>query len=97
MKLSAFYLTNAWIKKKKKQIPHPQAGSINALQCYYARGEDNENFQRRCYWMLEEELSNIIFVHYLEVTGNRTNFNCGKETEAAPPYSLGNGESMFLG
>lgn len=31
-----------------------QAGSVDVLHCYYAHGEDNENFQRRSYWMLEE-------------------------------------------
>ena len=31
-----------------------QAGSIDVLHCYYAHGEENESFQRRSYWMLEE-------------------------------------------
>lgn len=30
-----------------------QAGSVDVLHCYYAHGEDNVNFQRRCYWMLD--------------------------------------------
>lgn len=30
-----------------------QAGSIDVLHCYYAHGEDNSNFQRRAYWMLD--------------------------------------------
>ncbi|CAG7908429.1 unnamed protein product [Brassica rapa] len=28
-----------------------KVGSIDVLHCYYAHGEDNENFQRRCYSM----------------------------------------------
>ncbi|CAF2048681.1 unnamed protein product [Brassica rapa] len=32
-----------------------------------AHGEDNENFERLCYWMLEQELMHIVFVQYLEV------------------------------
>jgi hypothetical protein len=31
-----------------------QSGSVDVLHCYYAHGEDNENFQRRSYWLLEE-------------------------------------------
>ncbi|KAL9673725.1 hypothetical protein QQ045_029986 [Rhodiola kirilowii] len=30
-----------------------KAGSVDVLHCYYAHGEDNKNFQRRSYWMLE--------------------------------------------
>lgn len=33
---------------------HVQAGSVDVLHCYYAHGQDNENFQRRSYWMLQE-------------------------------------------
>ncbi|KAF3951029.1 hypothetical protein CMV_023280, partial [Castanea mollissima] len=63
-----------------------KAGGIDVLHCYYAHGEDNENFQRRSYWLLEAELSHIALVHYREVKGNRTNFNCIKGTEEAVPY-----------
>ncbi|XP_012853297.1 PREDICTED: calmodulin-binding transcription activator 3 [Erythranthe guttata] len=53
-----------WRKKKdgktvKEAHERLKAGSIDVLHCYYAHGEDNENFQRRSYWMLEEELSHI--------------------------------------
>ncbi|EOX92102.1 Calmodulin-binding transcription activator protein with CG-1 and Ankyrin domains, putative isoform 1 [Theobroma cacao] len=81
-----------WRKKKdgktvKEAHERLKAGSIDVLHCYYAHGEDNENFQRRSYWMLEEDLSHIVLVHYREVKGNRTNFNRIKETEEAIPYS----------
>ncbi|XP_077221929.1 calmodulin-binding transcription activator 3-like [Tasmannia lanceolata] len=50
-----------------------KAGSVDALHCYYAHGEDNENFQRRCYWMLDGQLEHIVLVHYREVKeGNRS-------------------------
>ncbi|GKV06853.1 hypothetical protein SLEP1_g18676 [Rubroshorea leprosula] len=26
---------------------------VDVLQCYYAHGEENENFQRRIYWLLD--------------------------------------------
>ncbi|KAL1204081.1 Calmodulin-binding transcription activator 2 [Cardamine amara subsp. amara] len=65
-----------WRKKKdgktvKEAHEKLKVGSIDVLHCYYAHGEDNENFQRRCYWMLEPDLMHIVFVHYLEVKGNR--------------------------
>ncbi|KAL2531409.1 Calmodulin-binding transcription activator 3 [Abeliophyllum distichum] len=78
-----------WRKKKdgktvKEAHERLKAGSIDVLHCYYAHGEDNENFQRRSYWMLEEELSHIVLVHYREVKGNRTNFSRVREAEVIP-------------
>ncbi|KAJ4835921.1 hypothetical protein Tsubulata_026522 [Turnera subulata] len=32
-----------------------KVGNAEALNCYYAHGEDNPNFQRRSYWMLDPE------------------------------------------
>ncbi|GKV51906.1 hypothetical protein SLEP1_g58524 [Rubroshorea leprosula] len=88
-----------WRKKKdgktvKEAHERLKAGSIDVLHCYYAHGEENENFQRRSYWMLKEELSHIVLVHYRDVTGNRANFNHVKETEAAAPCSQEMGENM---
>ncbi|XP_071696321.1 calmodulin-binding transcription activator 3-like isoform X2 [Rutidosis leptorrhynchoides] len=82
-----------WRKKKdgktvKEAHERLKAGSIDVLHCYYAHGEDNENFQRRSYWLLEEELSNIVLVHYREVKGNRTNANRTREVGEATPNSL---------
>ncbi|KAJ0081849.1 hypothetical protein Patl1_12388 [Pistacia atlantica] len=54
-------------KKVKESHEKLRVGSVNELQCYYAHGEDNKNFQRRSYWMLQEELSNIVLVHYRDV------------------------------
>ncbi|KAJ7956811.1 Calmodulin-binding transcription activator 2 [Quillaja saponaria] len=77
-----------WRKKKdgktvKEAHERLKAGRVDVLHCYYAHGEGNEYFQRRSYWMLEEELSHIVLVHYLEVKGNGTNFNCIKVPEEA--------------
>ncbi|XP_027078238.1 calmodulin-binding transcription activator 3-like [Coffea arabica] len=79
-----------WRKKKdgktvKEAHERLKAGSIDVLHCYYAHGEDDENFQRRSYWMLEEELSHIVLVHYREVKGNRTNYNRVREIGEAIP------------
>ncbi|PIN18925.1 hypothetical protein CDL12_08379 [Handroanthus impetiginosus] len=78
-----------WRKKKdgktvKEAHERLKAGSVDVLHCYYAHGEDNENFQRRSYWMLEEELSHIVLVHYREVKGNRTNFNRIRDANGIP-------------
>ncbi|KAJ8573979.1 hypothetical protein K7X08_010490 [Anisodus acutangulus] len=61
-----------WRKKKDGKTVREaheklKAGSIDVLHCYYAHGEDNKNFQRRSYWMLEEQLEHIVLVHYREV------------------------------
>ncbi|XP_050205154.1 calmodulin-binding transcription activator 3 isoform X2 [Mercurialis annua] len=79
---------HTWRKKKdgktvKEAHERLKSGSIDVLHCYYAHGEQNESFQRRSYWMLEEELSHIVLVHYREVKGNRTNFNRIKQNEDA--------------
>lgn len=75
-----------WRKKKDGKTVREaheklKVGSIDVLHCYYAHGEENENFQRRSYWMLEEHLMHIVFVHYLEVKGNRTNAGAVVETD----------------
>ncbi|KAL6011615.1 hypothetical protein ACLOJK_002063 [Asimina triloba] len=40
---------------------------VEALNCYYAHGEPNSSFQRRCYWLLDTDQDHIVLVHYLEV------------------------------
>ncbi|XP_027331355.1 calmodulin-binding transcription activator 2-like isoform X2 [Abrus precatorius] len=61
-----------WRKKKDGKTVREaheklKAGSLDVLHCYYAHGEDNENFQRRSYWMLDEQLEHIVLVHYREI------------------------------
>lgn len=60
-----------WRKKDGKSVKEAheklKVGSVEVLQCYYVHGEDNENFQRRCYWMLDKQLENIVLVHYRDV------------------------------
>ncbi|KAK3150723.1 hypothetical protein QOZ80_3AG0236850 [Eleusine coracana subsp. coracana] len=66
-----------WRKKRdgktvKEAHERLKSGSIDVLHCYYAHGEENENFQRRSYWMLEENFMHIVLVHYLEVKGGKS-------------------------
>ncbi|XP_073274172.1 calmodulin-binding transcription activator 2 isoform X3 [Primulina huaijiensis] len=64
-----------------------KVGSVDMLHCYYAHGEDNENFQRRSYWLLEQDLMHVVFVHYLEVKGNKTNSSYVRNIETETSYS----------
>ncbi|KAM5554257.1 hypothetical protein ABKV19_022572 [Rosa sericea] len=61
-----------WEKKKESHATLKEDGA-NVLHCYYAKGEKNENFQRRIYWKIESDLKHIALVHYLEVQGHRSN------------------------
>ncbi|KAJ0896030.1 putative transcription factor CG1-CAMTA family [Helianthus annuus] len=45
-----------------------KVGNVEALNCYYAHGEVNPNFQRRSYWMLDSEMDHIVLVHYRDIT-----------------------------
>ncbi|KAK4256537.1 hypothetical protein QN277_006246 [Acacia crassicarpa] len=61
-----------WKKRKdgntvRESHERLKAGPVDILNCYYAHGEDNVNFQRRCYWMLDEKFQHIVLVHYREV------------------------------
>jgi Leucine-rich repeat (LRR) protein len=62
-----------WRKKKdgktiREAHERLKTGSVDVLHCYYAHGEDNSCFQRRCYWLLDPVLEHIVLVHYREVT-----------------------------
>ncbi|TQE07992.1 hypothetical protein C1H46_006400 [Malus baccata] len=57
-----------------------KVGGVDTLHCYYAHGEEDENFQRRSYWMLEEKLSHIVLVHYRDVKGDKIQVRYIKET-----------------
>ncbi|XP_021291240.1 calmodulin-binding transcription activator 4 [Herrania umbratica] len=46
---------------------HDQVGNVETLNCYYAHGEQNPNFQRRSYWMLDPAYEHIVLVHYREI------------------------------
>ncbi|CAN4107976.1 unnamed protein product [Withania somnifera] len=77
-----------WRKKKdgktvKEAHEKLKVGSIDVVHCYYAHGEEDDNFQRRSYWMLEQDLMHIVFVHYLEVKGNKVNAGCVRSIKSS--------------
>ncbi|XP_059285280.1 calmodulin-binding transcription activator 4-like isoform X7 [Lycium ferocissimum] len=62
-----------WRKKKDGRAvgeahERLKVGNAEALNCYYAHGEKNPNFQRRSYWMLDPAYEHIVLVHYRDIT-----------------------------
>ncbi|KAH6769613.1 calmodulin-binding transcription activator [Perilla frutescens var. hirtella] len=60
-----------WKKKKdgktvKEAHEHLKVGNEERIHVYYAHGEDNTTFVRRCYWLLDKSLEHIVLVHYRE-------------------------------
>ncbi|XP_057486001.1 calmodulin-binding transcription activator 5 isoform X1 [Actinidia eriantha] len=60
-----------WTKKKdgktvKEAHEHLKVGNEERIHVYYAHGEDNPTFVRRCYWLLDKMLEHIVLVHYRE-------------------------------
>ncbi|XP_006341902.1 calmodulin-binding transcription activator 4-like isoform X2 [Solanum tuberosum] len=62
-----------WRKKKDGRTvgeahERLKVGNAEALNCYYAHGEKNSNFQRRSYWILDPAYEHIVLVHYRDIT-----------------------------
>ncbi|XVF66145.1 hypothetical protein PTKIN_Ptkin10aG0011700 [Pterospermum kingtungense] len=60
-----------WKKKKdgktvKEAHEHLKVGNEERIHVYYAHGQDNQTFVRRCYWLLDKTLEHIVLVHYRE-------------------------------
>ncbi|XP_062186861.1 calmodulin-binding transcription activator CBT-like [Phragmites australis] len=73
-----------WKKKKDGktvQEAHEKLkiGNEEKVHVYYARGDDDPNFFRRCYWLLDKELERIVLVHYRQTS----------EENAIPPPNTG--------
>ncbi|THU69013.1 hypothetical protein C4D60_Mb08t09870 [Musa balbisiana] len=43
-------------------------GNEERIHVYYARSEDDPNFYRRCYWLLDRDLERIVLVHYRQTS-----------------------------
>ncbi|CAK7326385.1 unnamed protein product [Dovyalis caffra] len=60
-----------WKKKKdgktvKEAHEHLKVSNEERIHVYYAHGQDNPTFVRRCYWLLDKTLEHIVLVHYRE-------------------------------
>ncbi|GKC57180.1 calmodulin-binding transcription activator 3-like protein isoform X1, partial [Tanacetum coccineum] len=66
---------HSWKKKKdgvtvNEKVEHLKIDGVAVIRYYVARREDNDKFQRRCYWF-EDKSSvtvDIAFVHYRDIT-----------------------------
>ncbi|ONK67649.1 uncharacterized protein A4U43_C05F2270 [Asparagus officinalis] len=64
---------HCWRKKKdgktvREAHENLKVGDETVLHCYYAHGEDNKDFQRRTYWLLDKRLQKIVLVHYRDLS-----------------------------
>ena len=50
-----FVFTPALCDSRPWAERRPQVGTVEMLNCYYAHGEADDSFQRRCYWLLNGE------------------------------------------
>ncbi|KAF7813563.1 calmodulin-binding transcription activator 5-like isoform X1 [Senna tora] len=60
-----------WRKKKDGKTvneahEHLKVGNEERIHVYYAHGQENPSFVRRCYWLLDKSQENIVLVHYRE-------------------------------
>ncbi|KAJ6318176.1 hypothetical protein OIU76_013673 [Salix suchowensis] len=53
-------------KTVKEAHEHLKVGDEERIHVYYAHGQDNPTFVRRCYWLLDKTLEHIVLVHYRE-------------------------------
>ncbi|GJN07407.1 hypothetical protein PR202_ga25236 [Eleusine coracana subsp. coracana] len=79
-----------WKKKKDGktvQEAHEKLkiGNEEKVHVYYARGEDDPNFFRRCYWLLDKELERIVLVHYRQTSESVNIPFTDQENAISPP------------
>ncbi|GAV70877.1 IQ domain-containing protein/CG-1 domain-containing protein/Ank_2 domain-containing protein [Cephalotus follicularis] len=85
-----------WKKKKdgktiKEAHEHLKVGNEERIHVYYAHGQDNPTFVRRCYWLLDKTLEHIVLVHYRETRELQAspvtplNSNSSSVTDQSPP------------
>ncbi|CAI0627342.1 unnamed protein product, partial [Linum tenue] len=70
-----------------------KVGNVETLNCYYAHGEENPNFQRRSYWMLDPACDHIVLVHYREINEGRTGSGSVAQLSPGASYHLGQSSS----
>ncbi|CAL1413561.1 unnamed protein product [Linum trigynum] len=70
-----------------------KVGNVETLNCYYAHGEENPNFQRRSYWMLDPTCDHIVLVHYREINEGRTGSGSVAQLSPGASYHLGQSSS----
>ncbi|XP_042476261.1 calmodulin-binding transcription activator 5-like [Macadamia integrifolia] len=85
-----------WKKKKdgktvKEAHEHLKVGDEERIHVYYAHGQDNPNFVRRCYWLLDKKQEHIVLVHYRETSelqgSPATPVNSNSSSGNSDPYA----------
>ncbi|KAI3866663.1 hypothetical protein MKX03_034853, partial [Papaver bracteatum] len=57
-----------WRKNKDGKTVQEAHEHLKVIHVYYAHGGlDNPNLARRCYWLLDKQQEDIVFVHYREL------------------------------
>ncbi|KAJ6326298.1 hypothetical protein OIU78_013410 [Salix suchowensis] len=79
-----------WRKKKDGRTvgeahERLKVGNVETINCYYAHGEQNPNFQRRSYWMLDPAFEHIVLVHYREISEGKP--SPGSAAQLSPGFS----------
>ncbi|CAH1454456.1 unnamed protein product [Lactuca virosa] len=81
-----------WKKKKdgktvKEAHEHLKVGSDERIHVYYAHGEDQSTFVRRCYWLLDKKLEHIVLVHYRDTQELQSSPTIESNSSSDPPAS----------
>ncbi|KAL6766510.1 hypothetical protein ACKKBG_A36315 [Auxenochlorella protothecoides x Auxenochlorella symbiontica] len=68
-----------------------KVGTTERLNCYYAHADQQDQLQRRCYWLLEQQYEYAVLVHYLNAPSTRTQRSVGGGLPA--PDTAGAGDA----
>lgn len=74
-----------------------KVGNVEALNCYYAHGAENPNFQRRSYWMLDPEfrmLDQLLYSQHHPLLPSVRALTLSQPTRQTLLLSLGSQASM---
>ncbi|KAF7839705.1 calmodulin-binding transcription activator 4 isoform X1 [Senna tora] len=72
-----------------------KVGNVEALNCYYAHGEQNPTFQRRSYWLLDPAYEHIVLVHYRETSEGRLNSGPVTQLSSGPSSTFSHSPSSY--
>ncbi|XP_057420415.1 calmodulin-binding transcription activator 4 isoform X2 [Lotus japonicus] len=91
---------HAWRKKRDGRAvgeahERLKVGNVEALNCYYAHGEQNPTFQRRSYWMLDPAYDHIVLVHYRETSEGSPSSTPGTQLSPGSSSALSQSPSSY--
>nr|GEV01959.1 calmodulin-binding transcription activator 6-like [Tanacetum cinerariifolium] len=85
-----------WKKKKdgktvKEAHEHLKVGSDERIHVYYAHGEEQPTFVRRCYWLLDKKLEHVVLVHYRDTQEGSPNAESHSSSDPPTSWNLSEG------